>query len=191
MNDKPEEQAGRPSSHSRNPRMNGAKQSQPGAPHTHKQVDAHADPDLNGGSVQGDRGGKRKNPNEKARVSLNPAVGGPVSKKAKVGSKNANHKERPRQDAMTRCSSSTPSSDKRPLQVNKQPNSSTRSDDAPRRSNGNHDRARQNATPRGSSSTPSSDKRPLQVNKQPNYSCLLYTSPSPRDRTRSRMPSSA
>ena len=25
----------------------------------------------------------------------------------------------------------------------------------------------------------------------PNYSCLLYTSPSPRDRTRSRMPSSA
>ena len=24
-----------------------------------------------------------------------------------------------------------------------------------------------------------------------NYSCLLYTSPSPRDRTRSRMPSSA
>ena len=25
----------------------------------------------------------------------------------------------------------------------------------------------------------------------PNYICLLYTSPSPRDRTRSRMPSSA
>ena len=25
----------------------------------------------------------------------------------------------------------------------------------------------------------------------PDYSCLLYTSPSPRDRTRSRMPSSA
>ena len=25
----------------------------------------------------------------------------------------------------------------------------------------------------------------------PNHSCLLYTSPSPRDRTRSRMPSSA
>ena len=24
-----------------------------------------------------------------------------------------------------------------------------------------------------------------------NYNCLLYTSPSPRDRTRSRMPSSA
>ena len=24
-----------------------------------------------------------------------------------------------------------------------------------------------------------------------NYACLLYTSPSPRDRTRSRMPSSA
>ena len=30
------------------------------------------------------------------------------------------------------------------------------------------------------------------VESQPNYhSCLLYTSPSPRDRTRSRMPSSA
>ena len=28
-------------------------------------------------------------------------------------------------------------------------------------------------------------------NVAPNYSCLLYTSPSPRDRTRSRMPSSA
>ena len=28
------------------------------------------------------------------------------------------------------------------------------------------------------------------INDQPNY-CLLYTSPSPRDRTRSRMPSSA
>ena len=26
---------------------------------------------------------------------------------------------------------------------------------------------------------------------KPNYICLLYTSPSPRDRTRSRMPSSA
>ena len=26
---------------------------------------------------------------------------------------------------------------------------------------------------------------------RPSYSCLLYTSPSPRDRTRSRMPSSA
>ena len=25
----------------------------------------------------------------------------------------------------------------------------------------------------------------------PTYGCLLYTSPSPRDRTRSRMPSSA
>ena len=28
-------------------------------------------------------------------------------------------------------------------------------------------------------------------NKNADYSCLLYTSPSPRDRTRSRMPSSA
>ena len=28
-------------------------------------------------------------------------------------------------------------------------------------------------------------------NKDINYTCLLYTSPSPRDRTRSRMPSSA
>ena len=28
-------------------------------------------------------------------------------------------------------------------------------------------------------------------NNQNNKSCLLYTSPSPRDRTRSRMPSSA
>ena len=28
-------------------------------------------------------------------------------------------------------------------------------------------------------------------NKASNYGCLLYTSPSPRDRTRSRMPSSA
>ena len=31
---------------------------------------------------------------------------------------------------------------------------------------------------------------PEQVNADP-YGCLLYTSPSPRDRTRSRMPSSA
>ena len=29
------------------------------------------------------------------------------------------------------------------------------------------------------------------VQTTPTYSCLLYTSPSPRDRTRSRMPSSA
>ena len=29
------------------------------------------------------------------------------------------------------------------------------------------------------------------VPEPPNMSCLLYTSPSPRDRTRSRMPSSA
>ena len=29
------------------------------------------------------------------------------------------------------------------------------------------------------------------VKTNPNESCLLYTSPSPRDRTRSRMPSSA
>ena len=31
----------------------------------------------------------------------------------------------------------------------------------------------------------------LQDSQQPFYICLLYTSPSPRDRTRSRMPSSA
>ena len=31
----------------------------------------------------------------------------------------------------------------------------------------------------------------LIVKSRPGYSCLLYTSPSPRDRTRSRMPSSA
>ena len=30
-----------------------------------------------------------------------------------------------------------------------------------------------------------------EVDRQHPYSCLLYTSPSPRDRTRSRMPSSA
>ena len=29
------------------------------------------------------------------------------------------------------------------------------------------------------------------ITTQPLYICLLYTSPSPRDRTRSRMPSSA
>ena len=29
------------------------------------------------------------------------------------------------------------------------------------------------------------------VDQNPSYGCLLYTSPSPRDRTRSRMPSSA
>ena len=35
-------------------------------------------------------------------------------------------------------------------------------------------------------------KRSLQVfNTHPYWTCLLYTSPSPRDRTRSRMPSSA
>ena len=31
----------------------------------------------------------------------------------------------------------------------------------------------------------------LNAHKQKLYRCLLYTSPSPRDRTRSRMPSSA
>ena len=30
-----------------------------------------------------------------------------------------------------------------------------------------------------------------EISMQPFHSCLLYTSPSPRDRTRSRMPSSA
>ena len=32
---------------------------------------------------------------------------------------------------------------------------------------------------------------PHRVNHHANIACLLYTSPSPRDRTRSRMPSSA
>ena len=32
---------------------------------------------------------------------------------------------------------------------------------------------------------------PLVVNLEPSYTCLLYTSPSPRDRQKSRMPSSA
>ena len=32
---------------------------------------------------------------------------------------------------------------------------------------------------------------PLEMRGQDKYTCLLYTSPSPRDRTRSRMPSSA
>ena len=31
----------------------------------------------------------------------------------------------------------------------------------------------------------------LKDNTELNFNCLLYTSPSPRDRTRSRMPSSA
>ena len=31
----------------------------------------------------------------------------------------------------------------------------------------------------------------VQICKWEDYTCLLYTSPSPRDRTRSRMPSSA
>ena len=34
-------------------------------------------------------------------------------------------------------------------------------------------------------------KNPVTWKESNNYSCLLYTSPSPRDRTRSRMPSSA
>ena len=34
-------------------------------------------------------------------------------------------------------------------------------------------------------------RRPLWFARAPRWSCLLYTSPSPRDRTRSRMPSSA
>ena len=33
--------------------------------------------------------------------------------------------------------------------------------------------------------------RQLRTNYHPNYDCLLYTSPSPRDRSLSRMPSSA
>ena len=35
------------------------------------------------------------------------------------------------------------------------------------------------------------DKTPAQVERPGAQPCLLYTSPSPRDRTRSRMPSSA
>ena len=31
----------------------------------------------------------------------------------------------------------------------------------------------------------------IRLGIDPKYTCLLYTSPSPRDRTRSRMPSSA
>ena len=38
----------------------------------------------------------------------------------------------------------------------------------------------------------SNDQNNLSIESQPiSFSCLLYTSPSPRDRTRSRMPSSA
>ena len=33
--------------------------------------------------------------------------------------------------------------------------------------------------------------RGLEIKQDQDYDCLLYTSPSPRDRTRSRMPSSA
>ena len=36
-----------------------------------------------------------------------------------------------------------------------------------------------------------SDYKTSQINKMNGIGCLLYTSPSPRDRTRSRMPSSA
>ena len=35
------------------------------------------------------------------------------------------------------------------------------------------------------------NKLAVTINGNINYTCLLYTSPSPRDRTRSRMPSSA
>ena len=35
------------------------------------------------------------------------------------------------------------------------------------------------------------DEEPGRIGRAFNYGCLLYTSPSPRDRTRSRMPSSA
>ena len=34
-------------------------------------------------------------------------------------------------------------------------------------------------------------ERNLEQRREANLACLLYTSPSPRDRTRSRMPSSA
>ena len=45
----------------------------------------------------------------------------------------------------------------------------------------------------GSKPTQSGDNKPSNVVPfpMPNDACLLYTSPSPRDRTRSRMPSSA
>ena len=33
--------------------------------------------------------------------------------------------------------------------------------------------------------------KPYELDRDPSSICLLYTSPSPRDRTRSRMPSSA
>ena len=35
------------------------------------------------------------------------------------------------------------------------------------------------------------DTNTWRIVEQSHYTCLLYTSPSPRDRTRSRMPSSA
>ena len=35
------------------------------------------------------------------------------------------------------------------------------------------------------------ERTPYGFKRQDPYACLLYTSPSPRDRTRSRMPSSA
>ena len=36
-----------------------------------------------------------------------------------------------------------------------------------------------------------SSSKKIRYQSNPNFTCLLYTSPSPRDRTRSRMPSSA
>ena len=35
------------------------------------------------------------------------------------------------------------------------------------------------------------DEAPIYYDEEEDFYCLLYTSPSPRDRTRSRMPSSA
>ena len=47
-------------------------------------------------------------------------------------------------------------------------------------------------TPTGSATPPGMEPVPIQVYRaEPSDTCLLYTSPSPRDRTRSRMPSSA
>ena len=42
-------------------------------------------------------------------------------------------------------------------------------------------------------SSPKTDVNPIarEIAEEMRYDCLLYTSPSPRDRTRSRMPSSA
>ena len=45
-------------------------------------------------------------------------------------------------------------------------------------------------TPKAVEETPATEETPKAEEETPK-ACLLYTSPSPRDRTRSRMPSSA